>query len=214
MKKSIIFLSIWTISSLLISCKKDEINTYSSISEQINNFRKEALSTDETISLLVMREEEKLAYDVYTTLYKKWGLAVFNNISSSELTHTTAVLTLLNRYNIADPVGNNAVGIFENSTLQALYNQLVAQGSISLTEAVKVGATIEDLDIFDLHEWQKKVDNQDINFVYDNLTKGSRNHLRSFYGQVLNQNSTYKAQYITQTEFDAIIDSPKETNNW
>jgi hypothetical protein len=214
MKKSIIFLSIWTISSLLISCKKDEINTYSSISEQINNFPKEALSTDETISLLVMREEEKLAYDVYTTLYKKWGLAVFNNISSSELTHTTAVLTLLNRYNIADPVGKNAVGIFENSTLQALYNQLVAQGSISITEAVKVGATIEDLDIFDLHEWQKKVDNQDINFVYDNLTKGSRNHLRSFYGQVLNQNSTYKAQYITQTEFDAIIDSPKETNNW
>jgi hypothetical protein len=214
MKKSIIFLSIWTISSLLISCKKDEINTNSSISEQINNFPKEALSTDETNSLLVMREEEKLAYDVYTTLYKKWGLAVFNNISSSEITHTTAVLTLMNRFNIADPVGNNAVGIFENSTLQALYNQLVAQGSISITEAVKVGATIEDLDIFDLHEWQKKVDNQDINFVYDNLTKGSRNHLRSFYGQVLNQNSTYKAQYITQTEFDAIIDSPKETNNW
>jgi Uncharacterized protein domain (DUF2202) len=60
----------------------------------------------------------------------------------------------------------------------------------------------------------KKVDNQDINFVYDNLTKGSRNHLRSFYGQVLNQNSSYKAQYITQTEFDVIIDSPKETNNW
>lgn len=214
MKKSIIFLSIWTINSLLISCKKDEINTNFSISEQINNFPKEALSTDETNSLLVMREEEKLAYDVYTTLYKKWGLAVFNNISSSELTHTTAVLTLLNRYNIADPVGNNAVGKFGNSTLQTLYNQLVAQGSISITEAVKVGATIEDLDIFDLHEWQKKVDNQDINFVYDNLTKGSRNHLRSFFGQVLNQNSTYKAQYITQTEFDAIIDSPKETNNW
>jgi hypothetical protein len=94
---------------------------------------------------LIMREEEKLAYDVYTALSKKWGLTVFNNISSSELTHTTAVLTLLNKYNIADPVGNNAVGIFGNSTLQALYNQLVVQGSISLTEAVKVGATIEDL---------------------------------------------------------------------
>ena len=214
MKRVLVFFSLWVINVILTSCQKDEVSTNPQISEQINMYPKEAISLDEKNSLLVMREEEKLAFDVYIALSKKWGLNVFNNISSSELTHTTAILTLLNKYNIADPVGNKTNGVFENATLQILYNKLVAQGLLSFTEAVKVGATIEDLDIFDLQEWQKKVDNQDINFVYDNLTKGSRNQLRSFYSQVLNQNSTYRAQYITQTEFDAIINSPKETNNW
>jgi hypothetical protein len=77
-----------------------------------------------------------------------------------------------------------------------------------------VGATIEDLDIFDLNNWLTKVDNQDIQFVYQNLNKGSRNHMRSFYGQVVNAGGTYTAQFITQAELDAIINSTNETGSW
>jgi hypothetical protein len=202
------------------SCSKDEtVDPQSSynqgqVTQQINNLPKETLSAAEKTSLLVMREEEKLAKDVYVTLYKKWNLNVFNNISSSEETHTSAVLSLLQKYEIPDPVGNNAVGVFENTTLQKLYNDLVAQGSVSLLEGVKVGATVEDLDIYDLNEYMKNVDNQDITYVFQNLTKGSRNHLRSFYSQILSQNGTYKAQYITQTEFDEIVKSARETGSW
>jgi hypothetical protein len=202
------------------SCSKDEtVDPQSSynqgqVTQQINNLPKETLSAAEKTSLLVMREEEKLAKDVYVTLYKKWNLNVFNNISSSEETHTSAVLSLLQKYEIPDPVGNNAVGVFENTTLQKLYNDLVTQGSVSLLEGVKVGATVEDLDIYDLNEYMKNVDNQDITYVFQNLTKGSRNHLRSFYSQILSQNGTYKAQYITQTEFDEIVKSARETGSW
>ena len=56
---------------------------------------KAELTTAETAGLLRMREEEKLAHDVYSTLYDQWQLQAFDNISSSELTHTDAVLTLL-----------------------------------------------------------------------------------------------------------------------
>ena len=184
------------------------------VTQQIISLPTEAISEAEKNGLLVMREEEKLAKDVYVTLYKKWNLNVFNNIASSEETHTSAVLSLLQKYNISDPVGNNTVGVFENATLQKLYNDLVSQGSISLLEAVKVGATIEDLDIKDLQEYLKEVDNQDITLVYNNLTKGSRNHLRSFYGQILAQKGTYAAQFITQSEFDAIVNSARETGSW
>lgn len=221
MKKSIIKLALFSTTLLVAaSCAKEEtVNPQSSynqgqVTQQINNLPKETLSAAEKTSLLVMREEEKLAKDVYVTLYKKWNLNVFNNISSSEETHTSAVLSLLQKYDIPDPVGNNAVGVFENTTLQKLYNDLVAQGSVSLLEGVKVGATVEDLDIYDLNEYMKNVDNQDITYVYQNLTKGSRNHLRSFYSQILSQNGTYKAQYITQTDFDAIVNSARETGSW
>lgn len=178
---------------------------------QVNSLPLEPLSTAELTSLPFMREEEKLAGDVYITLYNKWGSNIFSNISNSEQTHMEAVRMLLKKYGLTDPVGSNAVGVFNNTILQNLYSQLVVRGNTSILEAYKVGATIEDLDIFDLKTALINIDNQDIRLVYDNLTKGSRNHMRSFYKNILNVGGTYTPQYITQAEFDAIINSPMET---
>ena len=205
------------------SCKKDDAPTSSNdtidygiinvtnLQIQVNNLPNEVISTAESTSLVFMREEEKLARDVYTTMINKWGSKIFSNISTSEQTHMDAILMLLNKYNIPDPVGSNPVGVFNNTTLQNLYNQLVADGNMSILNAYKVGATIEDLDIFDLTNALKDIDNQDIRLVYSMLTKGSRNHLRSFYGNILKVGGTYTPQYITQAEFDAIISSDMET---
>jgi len=200
------------------SCSKDDTpannkgnNNIANLQAQINSLPMEPLSAAEISSLAFMREEEKLARDVYITLYNKWGVNIFTNISSSEQTHMESVLLLLNKYSLTDPVGSNAVGVFSNSTLQNLYTQLVSQGNTNVLEAYKVGATIEDLDIFDLKNALTAIDNQDIKLVYDNLTKGSRNHMRSFYKNVLNAGGTYTPQYITQAEFDAIVNSAMET---
>lgn len=205
------------------SCSKDDTPANNSnnngngninivnLQAQITSLPNEPLNSTELTSLSVMREEEKLARDVYITLYNKWGVNIFTNISSSEQTHMDAILMLLNKYSLTDPVGSNAVGVFTNTTLQTLYNQLVAQGNASVLDAYKVGATIEDLDIFDLKTALISIDNQDIHLVYDMLTKGSRNHMRSFYKNILNVGGTYTPQYITQAEFDAIINSAMET---
>ena|GEM_PF-1446766 len=133
------------------------------------------LSAEEVDGLLWMREEEKLAHDVYVTLYEKWNLPIFQNISQSELTHTDAVKSLLDRYSLADPAVGNAVGVFVNPTLQGLYDQLVTQGGQSLADALVVGATIEDLDIVDLQTRLAQTEKADIQLVYRNLMKGSRN---------------------------------------
>ncbi|MBK7290043.1 MAG: DUF2202 domain-containing protein [Chitinophagaceae bacterium] len=204
----------------LTSCSKDDTSANNSnnngninltnLQAQLNSLPIEPLSNDELTSLSFMREEEKLARDVYITLYSKWSVNIFNNISSSEQTHMDAVLLLLKKYNLTDPVGSTAVGVFNNATLQNLYNQLVAQGNNSVLDAYKVGATIEDLDIFDLKNTLLNNDNQDIKLVYDMLTKGSRNHMRSFYKNILNTGGSYTPQYITQAEFDAIINSSME----
>jgi hypothetical protein len=178
---------------------------------QVNGLPNEPLNPAELASLPFMREEEKLARDVYIALYNKWGSNIFLNISKSEQTHMDAVLLLLNKYGLTDPVGSNAIGVFGNAALQNLYNQLTAQGNTGLPEAYKVGATIEDLDIYDLKTALTGIDNRDMRLVYDILTKGSRNHMRSFYKNILNIAGTYIPQYISQAEFDAIINSPMET---
>lgn len=221
LKSSAFFILLGTLLFTIASCSKDDtptvngndngnINT-ANLQAQITSLPNEPLNSTELASLSFMREEEKLARDVYITLYNKWGVNIFTNISSSEQTHMESVLLLLNKYSLTDPVGSNAVGVFSNATLQNLYNQLVTQGNTSILDAYKVGATIEDLDIFDLKKALTTIDNQDIKLVYDMLTKGSRNHMRSFYKNILNVGGTYTPQYITQAEFDAIINSAMET---
>lgn len=169
------------------------------------------LSADEAADLLFMREEEKLAHDVYLGLYAQWGLPIFQNIATSEQTHTEAIATLLARYDLNDPAVNEAVGVFANDNLQLLYEQLVAQGSQSLLAALQVGATIEDLDIVDLQDAIARTDNADISMVYQNLMKGSRNHLRSYVTTLQKQyGATYQPQYLNQAAYDAIINAPME----
>ena len=170
------------------------------------------LDTVEESDLLVLREEEKLARDVYKVLYDEFNQNIFNNIASSEQTHTDAVLTLIDRYDLTDPVGTNDIGVFEDDVLQSLYDDLVSAGENSLLDALVVGATIEDLDIKDIEEMIDRTDNEDLILVYELLQKGSRNHLRSFISQIEDVDSSYVyvPQYITQDEFDDIINSPME----
>ena len=120
--------------------------------QQVMVAQSQVLSTTETQALRFMREEEKLARDAYITLYQKWKLPVFNNISQSEQRHTDRVKALLQTYRIADPVTNDTVGVFLNADLASLYAQLMARGQISQLEALHVGALIEEVDIMDLRK--------------------------------------------------------------
>ena len=112
------------------------------------NVGNKALSVEEEAGLLQMREEEKLARDVYLTMFETWGHWVFSNIASSEQTHMDAVKSLLDKYNIEDPAAGKDVGEFDDGRIESLYIDLVQAGSESVVEALRVGATIEDLDIF------------------------------------------------------------------
>jgi len=140
------------------------------------------LSESEEAQLLYMREEEKLARDVYLFLYDKWGVDEFSSIAASETNHMARVKVLLNRYGLTDPVGTDTSGVFANSELQTAYNQLVAQGSVSLTAAYEVGVTIEELDIADLEILVASSTHRDITRVAQNLLRASQRHLVAFSG--------------------------------
>ncbi len=166
------------------------------------------LSDEEAQGLLYMREEEKLAHDVYITLYNQWHSQVFSNISRSEQMHMDMVLGLIDKYGLDDPAAGKGLGEFTNPELQALYDKLVAQGSQSLADALKVGAAIEEIDILDLQARLAQTDNADIQQVYQNLMAGSENHLRAFTRTLEAQTGeTYQPQYLSQDVYDAIISS-------
>ncbi len=178
--------------------------------KSIETLPKEELNTNEETGLVYMREEEKLARDVYITLYQTWDQKVFNNISKAEQRHTNAIKMLLNKYDLEDPMEVDDFGVFKNEDLQNLYNSLIETGKKSLVDALKVGASIEEIDIMDLIKYQEQIDNEDIIFVYDNLRRGSRNHLRAFVKNLENEGVTYSAQYMPEEDFLAIINSDME----
>lgn len=181
-----------------------------SLQPQIESIAPAALSKEEVAGIIFMREEEKLARDVYTTLYEAWGLPIFANIAQSEQTHTEAVRTLLDKYYISDPVTDDTVGVFVDNTFAELYRDLTERGSKSIDEALQVGALIEDLDIKDLAVYMSATDNQDITLVYQNLARGSRNHLRAFTKQIESRGDTYTPQYISNETYAEIIQTDRE----
>lgn len=186
------------ITGLLFSnCTNDNVNTDTEVT----------LTQNEINDLKFLREEEKLARDVYIYSYNKYKLAVFNSISQSEQTHMNSVLSLLNKYGIPDP-SSVQLGIFVNQDLQVLYNNLISQSNISLIEALKVGATIEDLDINDIDDFIINTSKSDLLTVYNNLTCGSKNHIRSFTTELSNNEVSYEPQFISLEEYNSIINTP------
>lgn len=172
------------------------------------------LTTGEIEGLQFMREEEKLARDVYLTLDEQWKLRVFQNISRAEQTHMDAIATLLDRYGIEDPAAGNGIGDFTDPELQALYDQLVTTGSQSMTDALRVGIAIEEIDILDLEERIGLTDEADLIQVYASLLQGSRNHLRAFVPNLERKTGeTYQPQYLDQIGYDEIIEGGNGRSN-
>jgi hypothetical protein len=229
--KSLVISSI-VVASLFVtsSCQKDDMNVeneqYASIlavsgdgtTSVIEANLKSALvetsdlTDSEMASLLKMKEEEKLARDVYTVLYQKWGSKIFSNISAAENNHLNAVVLLLTTYGVAD-VSTGEAGVFEDIAVQTLYNDLVAKATVSIEEAYKTGALIEEMDIKDLIESLSTTTNGNVILLFDNLLKGSRNHLRAFNRQLTTLGIVYTPIYISQTDYDLIINSSMEKGN-
>ncbi len=160
--------------------------------------------------MVFLREEEKMARDVYVTLGQQWTLAIFANIQESEQRHMDAVLQLLQAAGVADPAAGKGVGEFTNPELASLYATLVAQGSASQLGALVVGATIEDYDLADLARCSAAATDPTVLAVYANLAKGSRNHLRSFVSQIGTAGGTYVPQFIDAATYQSIVSSPME----
>ena len=191
-----------------------------------------SLDSTEASHLTFMREEEKLARDVYLTLsalYPKQR--VFNQIATrSEQTHTDTMRDKLDQYNLPDPnPGANdlpsSLGVFTGKEwgwyFTEKFEQLTARGKTSELEALYVGALIEELDMRDIavcpqimidHGFSSPcgleyTDEEGLQTAYSSLISGSESHLRAFVGQIeaVIGVGNYKAQYLTQDEVDGIL---------
>lgn len=201
------------------ACGGDDEETFIEVAEdgsatidtdRVQNAIKDLPKTDRTAEeeadLLYMREEEKLARDVYGELAKSATQPIFSNIGRSEQTHMEAVKVLLDRYGLADPAAAMPAGEFRDADLQRLYDQLIVQGKTSSEQALRVGALIEEVDIVDLEERIARTDDRAIQLVYKNLQLGSENHLRAFVSSLARLGIEYEPVRLSQQAYDEVMD--------
>jgi len=166
----------------------------------------QALTNADIEGLKFMREEEKMARDVYQTLDRQWNVRSFSNIAEAEQRHMNRVKMVMESYGVVDPVVNDQVGVFTNPQLSAMYVQLVKRGQTSRQEALKVGALIEETDIKDLRDRLNATADPQLKNLYSNLLQGSYNHLQAFVRQIERQGGSYIPQVLSQQEVKAILD--------
>ncbi len=216
MKKSILPLTLSLIIGLAAAAPSFAAGGNSGQNQSI---QMPTLSAQDGHELTYMREEEKLARDVYLTLSDYWYtrsgnlpvVTVMQNIAQAEQRHMDQVEAKLEKYGLPDPVvDENQLGGFVNPELAALYNELLTRGQKSPLDALLVGGLIEEVDIQDLKESIEQTKLADLDRMYESLMCGSRNHLRAFASQVAATQGSYVAQVLPQAEVNAIITSSHE----
>jgi hypothetical protein len=197
------------------SCEQSEANSLTNDAMEVSIDQLAAIAAFTTDSnsntqseidgLLLMREEEKMAQDVYDSFYSTYKVINFDRISNSETRHTAAILALINHFGLTDPAVITS-GKFTSPAIQGLYDKLVAAGT-SANTALSTGAFIEEYDIADLKKLIAETTNSDIIAVYTNLLKGSENHLRAFVRTLKIRGVVYSPQILTSADFATIIAS-------
>jgi len=91
---------------------------------------------------------------------------------------------------------------------------LLVSGSISLSDALLVGGAIEEIDILDLQKYLNETSNSAVIEVYENLLRGSINHLNSFVRNYERQTGeTYQPQFLSQEEYQELISLGSGSNS-
>lgn len=185
------------------------------------------LDINDLTHLVFMREEEKLARDVYIKLGLMYpDRLIFGNIDDSEQRHTMSLKAMIEKYGYVDPSTNDNIGIFTGEDygwyFTEKYSQLVARATVNELEALYVGAFIEELDVLDINQCPRVVvetdndiaecgrvntDNPDIEKLYGWLLAGSRNHLKAYVKNIENYigAGNYQAQVLRQDQVDELL---------
>jgi hypothetical protein len=163
-----------------------------------------ALSQREMNGILFIWEEEKVARDLYRSLYNESNLSIFVDLARSEQNHMDMALALMDKYGLQAPVSDEH-GLFSNQTLIGYYDELLAKGRQSPQDALEAAAAFEEISIVDLEKEIAAAEAEDVRVVYEGLLAGSRKHLRSYVRDLQEQGIQYSPQYLSQEEFEETI---------
>jgi hypothetical protein len=148
-------------------------------------------------------DEERMAGELYLALGEKHAAQPFRNIPRAEARHRALLENLATRAGLpARPAPER--GHFATAVIQARYDTLLARGQVSLIEALKVGALVEEQDIADLRALAATTDHPELKAAIAALERGSRHHLNAFVRNLRARGVEYEAQVLPPAELSQL----------
>lgn len=175
------------------------------IRERVMAMTPQPLGEDERRDLLQIQGRRKLARDLYAELAKRWSAPALVRVGAAEEAHLDAIDALIEHYGLAGPAARHADGQFGDPQTPALHAQLIDMGRRSEMAASQIGMLVEELGLRDLAAARSRTRQPEIVAVYDDLMRSSRNHMRAFFRQMQRFEGEYVPQYLTLTDFEAIV---------
>lgn len=164
------------------------------------------LTADEIEFLFAMREDEKVAIDLYTAFATQYPTATqFSRIAAAEATHIAVAETVLGYYEVTYPA-LGAAGVFADAERQAQYQELLAKAT-TLQAAFEAMATLEEENIAAYKAVEANITNANLKLIVSNMIKASSNHLKAAVRQLTALGVTYTPAYLDQATFYNIINS-------
>lgn len=189
----------------VISVNADGVTMFNT-SNVVPSFETTAeLTSDEIEFLYAVREDEKLARDIYNSFYSLYASKPMSNIAKAEENHIAAVERLFYFYSINYPAVGEA-GVFADATRQSYYNELISKGT-TLLDAYKAAAYLEEKDIADYEAVLPSITNPNIKLVIEHLIKGSINHFKATLRQIDALGGEYQAAVLSQERYTEIVNS-------
>jgi hypothetical protein len=100
--------------------------------------------------------------------------------------------------------------VFSDASIQAIYDQLLADGLVSEIAALDAAAYVEEIDLLDLTTLLASTSNADIVALGETLSCGSRNHLRGFTSQLASRGVEYTPEVLDPDVYAEIVGSDHE----
>ena len=187
---------------LIVACSEDENS---------------GLSMEETESLKFTAEQEKLSVELYLYAFSAYNLPIFQEIANKKTRHLTEVRAVMEDLDVEDPTEGIGVGVFNNTEIQTLYNQMRSRIEEGQNNAFIAALTVEESIIHFSGISLSETSNNTLIELYEAIICGSKNHFRTFYSE-LTTSKSYVSQYFTQEEFSDIVNSGQEDcdrgDNW
>ena len=186
-RSTVIIAIIVMLSSMFISCGED-----SGVEGEYDN--NSVLTESQKYALSYMWHEEKLAYDIYTSLNDIYPIRQMKNITKSETKHMESVREIVESYNLditnlsdsesgysEEVLESMSIGEYKLDKIQALYDLLYSKGKNSEKDALEVACMVEVTDIDDLANFlEDETLPQDIKSSFTFLIEGSYKHYWAF----------------------------------
>ncbi len=173
------------------------------------------IGLDQLDDLTYLREALRMQRDLADHFWDRYGDFGWFDLGDASHTLSVAVRDVVEHYGFSDPASGLVPGAYADALVQSDYDRLHAQGDGSLADALYAMQESMELMLLDLEDASTRaVDHVPLTSLYRVLLAAVRNHMRALDDWMWRRGLVYDPQWLTQTEYQAIVSGPLEQPVW